>query len=57
MYDAGTRPEGYLREYADEFRSVEIDSMYHWIPPNFFGYDPRLAPYRHDAAKAKALGL
>jgi peptide/nickel transport system substrate-binding protein len=25
------------------------------IPPNFFGYDPSLAPYRHDAAKAKAL--
>ncbi len=25
------------------------------IPPNFFGYDPSIAPYEHDAAKAKAL--
>ncbi|GAC1659017.1 MAG: ABC transporter substrate-binding protein [Candidatus Elarobacter sp.] len=25
------------------------------IPPNFFGYDPSLTPYRHDLAKAKAL--
>ena len=25
------------------------------VPPNFFGYDPALAPYRHDPAKAKAL--
>ena len=25
------------------------------IPPNFFGYDPSIAPYRHDAAKAQAL--
>ncbi len=25
------------------------------VPPNFFGYDPALAPYRHDLAKAKAL--
>ncbi|HTD37875.1 MAG TPA: ABC transporter substrate-binding protein, partial [Candidatus Limnocylindrales bacterium] len=25
------------------------------VPPNFFGYDPALAPYRHDASKAKAL--
>ncbi len=25
------------------------------IPPNFFGYDPSIVPYRHDAAKAKAL--
>ncbi|MEA2687635.1 MAG: hypothetical protein QOD51_242, partial [Candidatus Eremiobacteraeota bacterium] len=33
MYDAGTRPEGYLREYADEFRSVEIDSTFYGTPP------------------------
>ena len=25
------------------------------IPANFFGYDPSLAPYKHDLAKAKAL--
>ena len=25
------------------------------VPQNFFGYDPKLAPYTHDAAKAKAL--
>jgi peptide/nickel transport system substrate-binding protein len=25
------------------------------VPPNFFGYDPKLAPYKHDPAKAKAL--
>ena len=25
------------------------------VPPNFFGYDPSLAPYKHDEAKAKAL--
>jgi peptide/nickel transport system substrate-binding protein len=25
------------------------------VPPNFFGYDPALAPYRHDPAKAKEL--
>jgi peptide/nickel transport system substrate-binding protein len=25
------------------------------VPPNFFGYDPKLAPYRHDPAKAKEL--
>jgi peptide/nickel transport system substrate-binding protein len=25
------------------------------VPPNFFGYDPSVAPYRHDLAKAKAL--
>ena len=33
MYDAGTRPEGYLREYAEEFRSVEIDSTFYGTPP------------------------
>ncbi len=33
MYDAGTRPEGYLREYADEFCSVEIDSTFYGTPP------------------------
>ncbi len=25
------------------------------VPPNFFGYDPKIAPYAHDEAKAKAL--
>ena len=33
MYDAGTRPEGYLREYAEEFGSVEIDSTFYGTPP------------------------
>jgi uncharacterized protein YecE (DUF72 family) len=33
MYDAGTRPEGYLRSYAREFRSVEIDSTFYGTPP------------------------
>ncbi|HEY0382221.1 MAG TPA: DUF72 domain-containing protein [Candidatus Elarobacter sp.] len=33
MYDAGTRPERYLREYAEEFRSVEIDSTFYGTPP------------------------
>jgi len=32
MYDAGTRPEGYLREYADEFGSVEVDSTFYGTP-------------------------
>lgn len=25
------------------------------VPPNFFGYDPAVVPYKHDLAKAKAL--
>jgi uncharacterized protein YecE (DUF72 family) len=33
MYDAGTRPDGYLREYAEEFGSVEIDSTVYGTPP------------------------
>jgi uncharacterized protein YecE (DUF72 family) len=33
MYDAGTRAEGYLREYADEFVSVEVDSTFYGTPP------------------------
>jgi uncharacterized protein YecE (DUF72 family) len=33
MYDAGTRPEGYLREYAEEFGSVEIDATVYGTPP------------------------
>ena len=33
MYDAGTRPEGYLRAYAREFASVEIDSTFYGTPP------------------------
>ncbi len=33
MYDAGARPEGYLREYAEEFGSVEIDSTFYGTPP------------------------
>jgi uncharacterized protein YecE (DUF72 family) len=32
MYDAGTRPEGYLREYAEEFDSVEVDSTFYGTP-------------------------
>ncbi len=33
MYDAGTRPEGYLRAYAREFASVEVDSTFYGTPP------------------------
>ncbi|MBV9439504.1 MAG: hypothetical protein JOZ24_05900, partial [Candidatus Eremiobacteraeota bacterium] len=33
-------------------RGYEISSP---IPPNYFGYDPSVPAYRHDAAKAKAL--
>ena len=33
MYDAGARPEVYLREYADEFASVEVDSTFYGTPP------------------------
>ncbi|HEX3549752.1 MAG TPA: DUF72 domain-containing protein [Candidatus Elarobacter sp.] len=33
MYDAGARPEAYLREYADEFASVEVDSTFYGTPP------------------------
>ncbi len=32
MYDAATRPDGYLRAYAEEFRSVEIDSTFYGTP-------------------------
>lgn len=32
MYDAGTRPEGYLRAYAREFGSVEVDSTFYGTP-------------------------
>jgi uncharacterized protein YecE (DUF72 family) len=33
MYDAGTRPESFLRAYAREFSSVEIDSTWYGTPP------------------------
>ena len=33
MYDAGTRAEGYLRAYAREFASVEVDSTFYGTPP------------------------
>jgi uncharacterized protein YecE (DUF72 family) len=33
MYDAGARPDGYLREYAEEFGSVEVDSTFYGTPP------------------------
>jgi uncharacterized protein YecE (DUF72 family) len=33
MYDAGSRSDGYLREYAEEFGSVEIDSTFYGSPP------------------------
>lgn len=33
MYDAGTRSEGYLRGYAREFGSVEVDSTFYGTPP------------------------
>ncbi|MBD5633599.1 MAG: DUF72 domain-containing protein [Candidatus Eremiobacteraeota bacterium] len=32
MYDAAERPENYLRSYAQEFRSVEIDSTFYGTP-------------------------
>ncbi len=33
MYDAAARPDTYLRAYAQEFRSVEIDSTFYGTPP------------------------
>ena len=32
MYERGTRPQAYLREYAREFRSVEVDSTFYGTP-------------------------
>ena len=32
MYDAAVRPDAYLRSYAEEFRSVEIDSTFYGTP-------------------------
>jgi uncharacterized protein YecE (DUF72 family) len=32
MYDAAARPEGFLRAYAEEFSSVEIDSTFYGTP-------------------------
>ncbi len=32
MYDSAARPETYLRAYADEFESVEIDSTFYGTP-------------------------
>ncbi|HEX3469091.1 MAG TPA: DUF72 domain-containing protein [Candidatus Elarobacter sp.] len=33
MYDAGSRPSDYLREYAEEFCSLEIDATVYGTPP------------------------
>jgi uncharacterized protein YecE (DUF72 family) len=33
MYDAGTRPDRFLRAYAREFGSVEVDSTFYGTPP------------------------
>ncbi len=33
MYDAAARPDTYLRAYAQEFTSVEIDSTFYGTPP------------------------
>lgn len=33
MYDAAARPDTYLRAYAQEFASVEIDSTFYGTPP------------------------
>jgi uncharacterized protein YecE (DUF72 family) len=33
MYDAGTKSTGYLRAYAREFGSVEVDSTFYGTPP------------------------
>lgn len=33
MYDAAARPDTYLRAYAQEFGSVEIDSTFYGTPP------------------------
>jgi uncharacterized protein YecE (DUF72 family) len=33
MYDAGTRPTEFLREYTDEFCSVELDATVYGTPP------------------------
>ena len=32
MYDAAARPDTYLRSYAQEFSSVEIDSTFYGTP-------------------------
>jgi uncharacterized protein YecE (DUF72 family) len=32
MYDAAARPDGYLRAYAEEFDTVEIDSTFYGTP-------------------------
>lgn len=32
MYDAGSKPESYLRQYAHEFASVEVDSTFYGTP-------------------------
>ncbi len=32
MYDAGSRPPSFLRQYAGEFRSVEVDSTFYGTP-------------------------
>lgn len=33
MYDDGTRPENFLRAYAREFGSVEVDATFYGTPP------------------------
>jgi uncharacterized protein YecE (DUF72 family) len=33
MYDAGTRPDRFLRAYAREFGTVEVDSTWYGTPP------------------------
>ncbi len=33
MYDAAARPDSYLRSYAQEFATVEIDSTFYGTPP------------------------
>ena len=33
MYDAGTRPDRFLRAYAREFDTVEVDSTWYGTPP------------------------
>jgi len=33
MYDAGTRPDHFLRAYAREFASVEVDATWYGTPP------------------------
>ena len=50
MYDAGARPEGYLREYAEEFASVEVQAHQMIVLPRSIG--PMRLPFGNLARAA-----